>query len=139
MVRGLGQVRLHEFLLARAQIDLDRAGAAVLSVLNEQPASLRVSELAERLHIDAPAVSRKVRRLEHAGLIRRSGDQADRRAIRLELTDSGRAAIDATVRARRDWLAEVLSEWSAEEQAALARSLRRLAEGVDRQLARLDR
>ncbi|HEV2636275.1 MAG TPA: MarR family transcriptional regulator [Actinocrinis sp.] len=138
LVRELRQARLHEFLLVRARIDLDRAGAAVLPVLNEQSASLRVSELAERLHVDTPAVSRKVRQLERAGLVGRSGDQADRRASRLELTDSGRAAIDATLRARRDWLAEVLGEWSADEQAALALALRRFADGVDRYVARLD-
>lgn len=137
-MRVFKQARLHEFLLKQSGIDLDRAGAALLYVLYEEPASLRVSELAERLHVDAPAVSRKVQQLERAGLVGRSGDLADRRASRLQLTDSGRAAIGATMRARRDWLSAVLSGWTAAEQADFARSLRRLTDGVDRHLEESD-
>jgi DNA-binding MarR family transcriptional regulator len=134
LMRVLKQARLHELLLRRARVDLDRAGAAVLSVLYEQPASVRVSELAERLHVDTPAVSRKVHQLERAGLIRRSGDQSDRRASRLELTEAGRTAIDTTLAARRAWIAGVLSEWTADERSDFARALRRFADGVDEHL-----
>lgn len=44
--------------------------------------------LAERLMVDAPAVSRMVDRLEKDGLVRR-GAGADRRCVRLEVTPEG--------------------------------------------------
>ena len=138
LIRVLKQARLHELLLRRAQVDLDRAGASLLSVLYEHPESLRVSELAERLHVDTPAVSRKVHQLEREGLIARSGDQADRRASRLGLTDAGRAAIDTTLSARRAWIAGVLSDWTAAERSDFARALRRFADGVDDHLEESD-
>jgi DNA-binding MarR family transcriptional regulator len=130
----LKQERLHEFLLDRARVDLDRAGAALLYALYRDGASLRVCDLAERLRVDAPTVSRKVRQLERMGLLGRSEDEVDRRAVRLQLTEAGRDAIDAVLRARRGWLAELLDDWSPEEQAAFARMLRRFAEGVARHL-----
>ncbi|RKG54589.1 MarR family transcriptional regulator [Corallococcus sp. CA054B] len=52
------------------------------------------AQIAERLLIDAPAVSRLVDRLEEDGLVeRRAGE--NRRCVRLEITDAGRREIQA--------------------------------------------
>lgn len=138
LVRLLKQARLHGFILDRAQADVDRAGMALLYVLYVQGASPRLTELAEHLHIDAPAVSRKVQQLERAGLVGRGRDQGDGRATRLWLTESGRGTIDRILAARRDWLAAVTADWPAGEQAEFARLLRRFAGDVDRHLEDID-
>lgn len=130
----LKQSRLHDSLLAAAGMDLDRAGIALLYVLWHSGGHLRIADLAERLRVDAPAVSRTAARLERAGLVSRSADDEDRRACRLDLTGPGRDAIDATLAARRAWLAAVLADWTPAERAGFARALHRFAEGVDRHL-----
>ncbi|NPC75643.1 MarR family transcriptional regulator [Corallococcus exiguus] len=58
------------------------------------------AQIAERLLIDAPAVSRLVDRLEEDGLVeRRAGE--NRRCVRLEITDAGRREIQALELAAR--------------------------------------
>lgn len=130
----LKQSRLHDFLLAEAGVDLDRAGIALLYVLYHSGGHLRVGDLAERLHVDAPSVSRTAARLERAGLVGRSADDEDRRACRLDLTGAGRSAIDTTLTARRAWLAAALADWTPAERAGFARALHRFADSVDRHL-----
>ena len=119
--RSLRQVRLHDFLLAEARVDVDRAGTALLYVLHVHGASLRLTDLAEQLHIDAPAVTRKAQQLERSGLVGRTRDVADGRASRLQLTAAGRKAISRILAARRAWLTGLLSGWPESEQAEFAR------------------
>jgi DNA-binding MarR family transcriptional regulator len=138
LAQALKQVRLHEHLLARARVDVDRAGVALLYVLYMEGASLRVTDLAEQLRIDAPAVTRKAQQLEKSGLVGRSRDPGDARATRLQLTAQGRRTINRILAARRAWLTTVLSSWPKAEQSELARLLCLLVESVDRQLKDLD-
>lgn len=91
-------------LHARTLGALDRAldghglGASdfeVLDILAESTvagaACLRVQEIASRVHLSQSALSRLVARLEKDGLVRRAMCSEDRRGVRVELTDEGRA------------------------------------------------
>src|SRR5665213_741922 len=74
LARSFNQARVHEHLLQEAGVRIDRAGAALLYKLDANAnanVSFRVSELAERLGIDAPAVTRKVQHLERLGFVSR--------------------------------------------------------------------
>jgi Lrp/AsnC family transcriptional regulator, leucine-responsive regulatory protein len=53
---------------ARSQIDLDETDWAILEHL-QQDARLSYNELARRVHLSAPTVADRVRRLEHRGVI----------------------------------------------------------------------
>ncbi len=83
-------------------------------------------ELARLLDLDTGAMTRGLDRLEAKGLLRRVRSQQDRRMIRLELTDEGRA------RARQipDALAEAqnihVRGLSAEELASFKQLTRRM-------------
>jgi DNA-binding MarR family transcriptional regulator len=77
LARSLKQVRLYEFLLAEARVDVDQAGLAVLYVLYAGGTGLRLTDLAEQLRIDAPAVTRKAQQLERSGLVGRARDRED--------------------------------------------------------------
>jgi len=136
--RSLRRSRSHEFVLAEARVDVDRAGMAVLYVLHAQASDLRLTEIADELHIEAPAVTRKVQQLEKLGLIARSQDPEDGRATRLGLTPSGRRAIKRILVARRQWLTRLLADWPAAEQIEFARLLRRFTDDFDRNLEELD-
>jgi DNA-binding MarR family transcriptional regulator len=132
--RSLRQSRLHEFLLAQARVDADQAGLAILYVLYLEGSRLRVTDLAEQLRIDAPAVTRKAQQLERSGLISRSRDTADARATRLQLTAAGRRTISRFLAARRKWLHSVLAGWPEPDQAEFARLLRQFTSDIQRQM-----
>ncbi|NUK00397.1 MarR family transcriptional regulator [Streptomyces lunaelactis] len=92
-------------LHARTICELDRElhqhglGASdfeVLDVLAEDTSeggdcSFRVQELASRVHLSQSALSRLIARLEKDGLVTRGMCPEDRRGVRVELTDAGRA------------------------------------------------
>ena len=62
----------------------------LLWALYKQPErSLRVNELAREVVLSPTAMSRFVDRVEKAGCVRREPDPADRRALRIVITDAG--------------------------------------------------
>jgi DNA-binding MarR family transcriptional regulator len=63
----------------------------VLYTLSKCPEPVRIGELNRHVLLSQPALSRLVDRLAGRGLIERSPDPADRRGVRLALTDAGRA------------------------------------------------
>jgi DNA-binding MarR family transcriptional regulator len=138
LARCLKQSRLHEFLLAQARVEADQAGLAILYVLHIEGRGLRVTDLAEQLRIDAPAVTRKAQQLERSGLVSRSRDTADARATRLQLTPQGRRTINRFLAARRKWLTSLLAGWPEAEQAEFARLLRQFTSDIQRQMGELD-
>ena len=74
--------------------DLTMVQYNVLRILRGAGADgLWAGELAERLITRSPDVTRIVDRLETRGLVRRSADPADRRAVRVHITDEGRERI----------------------------------------------
>src|SRR5271154_5663636 len=86
--------RPHELLLKEAGVRLDRAGSALLFKLRSHGASARVSDLAELLGVDAPAITRKVQQLERLGYVAIEPDADDKRAKRITLTKSGEKTIE---------------------------------------------
>lgn len=109
-----------------ADSPIDAAGLATLSRLTDQH-GIRLSELATVMHLDVSTVSRQVRHLEDAGLLRRQDDPDDRRAYRLSITDDGRRLVDQLRAARREMLCHALAEWSDEDRDRLTDLLTRLA------------
>jgi DNA-binding MarR family transcriptional regulator len=136
--RWLKQARLHEFLLQQAGVDIDQAGLAVLYSLRAADADLRLTDLAERLRIDAPAVTRKAQQLQRLALISRARDADDARAARLQLTDRGRQVIDQFLIARREWLTQVLVGWSRADRCEFARLLGLFTGDIRRHLGGLE-
>jgi DNA-binding MarR family transcriptional regulator len=138
LVRSLKQVRLHEYLLTKARVDVDRAGMALLYVLHVEGTSLRVTDLAEQLQIEAPAVTRKAQHLERSGLVSRTPDPNDGRATQLQLTTQGRRTINRILAVRREWLTMLLSEWPEATQVEFARLLGLFTNDVNQHLKELD-
>ena len=138
LARRLKQARLHEFVLKQAGLDIDQAGLAILYALHAEKGSLRVTDLAERLGIDAPAVTRKAQRLERLGLVSRARYAEDARASRLRLSAEGQEAISRFLLARHQWLVTLLADWPPEEQRDFARLIGRFASDIHRHLDELD-
>jgi DNA-binding MarR family transcriptional regulator len=94
--------------------------------------SLRVSELAGCMGLDASTASRHVRHLEDGGYLARTGDPGDRRASRIRVTPKGRAALARAMRARAAVVDTAIADWPGEDRAALTTLLTRLADSLDR-------
>jgi MarR family transcriptional regulator for hemolysin len=60
-----------------------------LQAINRE-SGLSQRELAERMHLEGPTVTRHLDHLEQAGLIARHRDEIDRRILRVEMTSEGR-------------------------------------------------
>lgn len=83
--------RVFDRALAGTGVSLPQALA--LTAIETAPQPLLLSGLAARLLQEAQSVTSLADRLERAGLARRVHDLPDRRAIRLELTEAGRAKV----------------------------------------------
>ena len=92
---------------------------------------LATCELALAARVSAPTATRMLTGLERDGLIERVPCDADRRVVRVNLTDDGRdrvLAARARGEARR---AEIFASLSAGERREAARLLERLADAVE--------
>lgn len=127
----MATVRLARRLRAERAVDtMSDAQFAVLATLKVfGPHTL--GELADRERVSAPSMNRTVNCLEESGYLTRTPAEDDRRKVTIELTGSGRAVVEETVRRRDAWLESVLAELPASERAALARAaeiMRKVAE-----------
>src|SRR6202012_1149045 len=119
LARRLKQARPREHPPRPAAGGVNQAGRAVLYVLQGQE-GMRVTDVAARLGIDAPAVTRKAQYLERLGLVARARDAADARSSRLRLTAEGCRVIRQLLLARHQWLSSLLADWSAAERCEFA-------------------
>lgn len=99
----------------------------VLYTLSKCPQPLRLSDLSQYVLLSQPALSRLVDRLVDRGLVARCPDAADARAMRLSLTDAGRAVQVEIGRAHARDVAEALSVLTTEELALLGALTRKLS------------
>ena len=88
-------------------------------------------ELETALLIDANSVVLLLNELEAAGLSIRRRDPNDRRRHLVDLTPTGRVAVDRAEKARESLEDAILADFSGEERATLKRLLRRV---LDRML-----
>ncbi|MFJ6778941.1 MarR family winged helix-turn-helix transcriptional regulator [Streptomyces yangpuensis] len=92
----------------------------------EQPP--RMADLAARLEVVPRAVTTLVDGLEAAECVRRVPDPANRRVIRIELTDTGRATLRRLRNARTDAAEEILAPLTAGQREVLGGLLNALSD-----------
>jgi len=94
-----------------------------------QPLGARLTELADQLAVTQSTASESVSALERKGLVERTRDPADGRAIRITLTETGRSAA-AGVEVWPDLLLEVVEDLDAQEQGVLLRLILKMIRGL---------
>ena len=94
------------------------------------PYTLRPSELTGALMLTSSGTTKRLDRLEQAGLIARAPDPHDRRGTLIELTAAGHKRIDAVTEAHMANERRLLESLSAAERKQLADLLRRLQLGL---------
>lgn len=122
LVRALKS--LHGAVVAESGVRVELAAAGVLATLAER-GRMRLSPLAEALHVDLSSVSRQVAGLEREGWVERERDPADSRAVLLHLTEAGRDVLDRVRAARLARLDAALPGWSAADLEQFAAQLAR--------------
>jgi DNA-binding MarR family transcriptional regulator len=117
-----GVARVTQLLRANAHAGRSVGSLLALRRLDEE-GPLRITDLAAAELVAQPTMTGIVRRLEQDGLVRRTPDAADARAVRVALTDAGRAEL-AAVRAKRAAVLEQrLARLDDGARAALAAAL----------------
>lgn len=87
---------------------------------------LRPSDLASLLERTPNSMSMLVDRMVKAGLVRRTRDRKDRRVVTVFLTEKGKTAVEPAIPEGWEFIHEVLSTLSDDEQRDLANMLERV-------------
>ncbi|MFI2781343.1 MarR family winged helix-turn-helix transcriptional regulator [Streptomyces sp. ALB3] len=90
----------------------------------------RMADLAERLDVVPRAVTTLVDGLEASGRVRRAPDPANRRVVRIEITEEGRAVLRSMRDARKAAAEEILAPLTAEQREVLGGLLTALVDGM---------
>jgi DNA-binding MarR family transcriptional regulator len=127
--------RINRLATQRVRMKLPYAQARLLSMIEDQDAA-RISDLAALDHCSQPTMTTQVRRLELAGLVSRTTDPADARAVLISITPKG-VTVLADVRADRgaviDPYLERLGDADRQTLAEAVRVMRSLLDDAQRQ------
>jgi DNA-binding MarR family transcriptional regulator len=119
-----------EAVADHAGVDLD--GAQFLAVMEIYRAGdgVLAGDLAAPLHMSASNVSKVLARLEQRGLIQRSTNPSDRRAVRVTLTAEGKRAADALRASGIELVGRLIGRWPRRDSDRLVALLERLMDDV---------
>ena len=110
--------------------DLTMAQLSILlTLLDSGP--IRMTELAAREGVRTPTTTVAIRRLEKLGLVKRSRDTSDMRAVLVEVTPEGLIQHGEALATRRAYLAAMLTRLSEDERRDLSQALKPLERMTD--------
>lgn len=93
----------------------------LITLLDRGP--IRMTELAAHERVRTPTTTVAIRRLEKIGLVKRSRDPSDLRAVLVDITEEGLASHRQSLANRHAALAAMLSKLSREDLDTLTRAL----------------
>jgi DNA-binding MarR family transcriptional regulator len=126
LTRQASLMRLHELVSNRGGLTLERSAYPLLNQILALQGG-RLSDIAAGLKVAVPTVSRQVRQLEELGLVVRTQDPIDGRAILLEVTPAGLDALQRMMGEWRKTVAEILQSWPEKDREILGELLERFA------------
>ena len=129
---AIARRRLKQAVLSR--LDRPRLSAQqfwMLVALAEHP-GVSQARMAERLHADAPTVSRTLSGLLERRLVRSDVDPSDRRRTRISLTAAGERLAAELAPLAAEIRAAVIDGMSPEEIAAVRKGLLRIIDNLER-------
>ena len=124
--------RLNRLATQRIQMPLPSAQARLLATIEAQ-GEARIGDLAAVDHCSQPTMTTQVRRLEDAGLVSRTVDPGDARAVRIRITQQGMQTLNAVRRDRAAAIEPQLARLEPADHKVLAEAvavLRRLLENA---------
>ncbi|MEV5988008.1 MarR family transcriptional regulator [Streptomyces sp. NPDC052051] len=127
LTRRMHRIQKHH--LAQSDLGITPAQSRLLRTLAHVGSPPRMADLAELLEVVPRAVTTLVDGLEASGRVRRVPDPANRRVIRIEVTDEGREALRTLHEARRSAAKEILAPLTDEQRETLGGLLDTLFDG----------
>jgi DNA-binding MarR family transcriptional regulator len=115
--------------LESADVAITPAQSRLLRTVSHYDDPPRMADLAARLEVVPRAVTSLVDGLEASGRVRRVPDPSNRRVIRIELTDTGRATLRSLRTARRAAAEDLLAPLTADQREVLGGLLSTLVDG----------
>ena len=107
---------------SRRSLDLTVPQFRVLAFVNRNEGS-SLWQVAHHMGLTPPSTSRLVDNLIARGLLTRSDHPADRRRVRLTVTDPGMAILEASTQGTLSYLADKLSAADAEDREVIDKAL----------------
>jgi DNA-binding MarR family transcriptional regulator len=96
------------------KIDLTTAQIKLLTCFSDN-AQHTMSELSKKLSVSLPTITAMVNRLEHAKMVRRERDSADRRVVKVSLTRAGHRDLTRLVSIREKEMERILMNLTDDE------------------------
>ena len=93
----------------------------LLTLLDSGP--IRMTELAAHERVRTPTTTVAIRRLEKLGLVKRSRDPSDLRAVLVEVTPRGLVQHREALDTRRAFLADMVAKLTVDDQSTLLAAL----------------
>ncbi|WP_017569074.1 MarR family winged helix-turn-helix transcriptional regulator [Nocardiopsis halotolerans] len=116
---------------ALADAEVTRPEFEVLAALRRSPQGLRPRQLTRETISSGAATTKRLARLEAAGLLTRTPLERDRREIQVHLTPRGKALADTLFTHQLDREADLLHPLTADERTHLATLLSRVLTPID--------
>lgn len=107
---------------AEAGADLTLAQLSILLTLLDR-GPIRMTELAAHERVRTPTTTVAIRRLEKLGLVKRSRDPSDLRAVLVNVTPRGLVQHREALEARRQVLVAMMSKLTPEDLESIAKAL----------------
>jgi MarR family transcriptional regulator for hemolysin len=125
LVHDVAPLLRHEIDRRLKTYNLTRVKWLALGIISKKP-NLTQAELALEMELGHAAVGRLVDRLEQRQFIIRKSDTNDRRAYRIDLTDTAKDLLDHLNRTADNLRADVLNGFTIEEVSALNDGLNKI-------------
>lgn len=120
--------QLREFLRVSHDTTLPRFD--VMAALYQAGGPMRMSDLSKRLLVSNGNASTIVNRLEKDGLVRRVAEAGDRRVVKVQLTEDGRAQFEEQATGHEEVVDDLLGALDHDD-LDMIRDLLRKAEGAE--------
>ncbi|GAA5344888.1 MarR family winged helix-turn-helix transcriptional regulator [Planifilum fimeticola] len=129
-----------EYLLREMSLLIKRKGREILNHfpitppqftallwLNEE-GDMTIGELSQKMYLACSTMTDLIDRMEKNGVVVRVRDERDRRVVRVRMLERGKAIIEDVMKARREYLADILSTFSPEDVESIRKRLSMLYE-----------
>ena len=103
-----------------------------MNVKDDSP-GLMVSEISGKLNVTSPTVTQHINSLEAQELVERHADPADRRVVRIQLSDKGKKYIQRINEARLNMFVDLVKQLGEEESLLFAEMMREASDFILKQ------
>jgi DNA-binding MarR family transcriptional regulator len=127
-VRYLLHAHGDDYMKAVGELELSHTQLRTLNILVNAVDQASLGDIADRLGLSLPAVSRSIDGLVHRGLVTRAEDETDRRMKQVRATPEASDVVDRLAELRLTGIGEFVETLSPRERDRLAAAMAPLAE-----------